>query len=72
MVPNLYMQLDHSAGNIVIEATCSSSGPSYQEWLPIAGPNGSDYYESQWEVSSQKLVLTYNENASTLSLPPEY
>ncbi|MGO8957617.1 MAG: hypothetical protein ACLQFR_09645 [Streptosporangiaceae bacterium] len=55
---NFCMQLDHAAGNVIIEATCSSSSPSYQEWLPEAAGQGV-LYISEWQANPT-LCLTYN------------
>jgi hypothetical protein len=61
---NLCMQLDHNAGNLIIEATCSTSTPSYQEWLPVATYNG-DIFVSKWQANPT-LCLTYNANQGYL------
>jgi hypothetical protein len=64
---DLCMQLDHAAGNLVIEAKCN--GASYQKWqakyiIVSANPaNDGDEYMSEWDSS---LCLTYNESKAYL------
>ena len=56
----LCMQLDHNAGNIIIEAACNKA--SYQEWNPYLLA-GSVVYASVWDGSQ---CLTYNQDLSRL------
>lgn len=59
----LCMQLDHNAGNIVIEAACNPSA-SYQKWQrAINGNTGIWEIYSEWNTS---LCLTYNESKGIL------
>jgi hypothetical protein len=52
------MQLDHDAGNLVIEARCN--GASYQKWTAFLAPNGVDWmFYSMWDMNQ---CLTYNED----------
>jgi hypothetical protein len=53
---SLCMQLDHNAGNTVIEATCN--GASYQKWTAFLAPNGYSWmFYSMWDMNQ---CLTYN------------
>jgi hypothetical protein len=59
---SLCMQLDHAAGNLVIEATCN--GASYQKWTAFLAPDGYDWmFYSMWDMSQ---CLTYNADHSRL------
>jgi hypothetical protein len=62
---DLCLQLDHSAGNIVIEATCNRA--SYQTWqaAPIItnAPINGIAYVSEWDTN---LCLTYNADEEIL------
>ena len=53
---DLCMQINHNAGNIVIEATCN--GQAYQRWSFI-GTDAGDIMESYYGSS---LCLTYNQS----------
>lgn len=66
----LCLQLDHDAGNTVIEAACvtTASKPSYQEWepIPMSVEEGSVFvydFRSGWEATSADLCLSYDEAA---------
>jgi hypothetical protein len=54
---DLCMQLDHAAGNIVIEATCS--GPSFQLWEILS----TNQIRSDWDKS---LCLQYDNAAGNI------
>jgi hypothetical protein len=56
---DLCLQVDHAAGNVVIEATCT--GASYQKW--DADANGG--FKSEWDPKAN-LCLTYNEKKGSL------
>jgi hypothetical protein len=59
---SLCMQLDHNAGNTVIEAKCN--GASYQKWTAFLAPDGYDWsFYSMWDMNQ---CLTYNEDHSYL------
>lgn len=60
----LCMQLNHNAGNLVIEAACN--GASYQQWDPYY-LNGSIVYASEWDYSQ---CLTYNRDNRWLDTVP--
>jgi hypothetical protein len=55
------MQLDHNAGNLVIEATCN--GASYQKWAAFDAGDGTWSFYSMWDTTQ---CLTYNEDHSYL------
>jgi hypothetical protein len=56
------MQVDHDAGNIVIEATCT--GASYQTWKIGYNSNFGGYtFTSEWDPAE---CLTYNADGSDL------
>jgi hypothetical protein len=55
---SLCMQLDHNAGNTVIEAKCN--GASYQKWTAFLSPDGYNWmFYSMWDMNQ---CLTYNED----------
>lgn len=56
---DLCMQLDADAGYVVIEATCTSSPASYQEWYLTA----SGQFISEWAPNQ---CLTYNASLARL------
>lgn len=57
---SLCMQLDHAAGNTVIEAACN--GASYQKWAAVLAPGGWAFV-SQWDTTQ---CLTYNRDRGIL------
>jgi hypothetical protein len=58
---SLCMQLDHNAGNLVIEATCN--GASYQKWAAFLAANGMWSYYSMWDPTQ---CLTFNADLAEL------
>lgn len=57
---DLCMQVDHDAGNIIVEATCT--GASYQEWY--GEPSGTEF-ETQWNTTD---CLTYDQSGQNLDI----
>ena len=61
---SMCLQLDHAAGNIVIEAACN--GASYQQWqASLSNSGGGLAFSSSWNAS---LCLTYNESKAILDV----
>jgi hypothetical protein len=56
---DLCMQLDHNAGNVVIEATCN--GASYQDWKNqyVSGTRSTMFF-SEWNINTSPLCLSYD------------
>jgi hypothetical protein len=65
--PAQCMQVDADGGDIVIMAACSSSDPSYQQWVDIA-PTGAGYlqFESEWGPAAE--CLTYDQDQQELKV----
>lgn len=61
---HLCMQLDHNAGNIVIEAACNPNA-TYQQWTNFADLNTPMTFISVWDPS---LCLTYEQSGKILKV----
>jgi hypothetical protein len=65
---DLCMQVDHNAGNVVIEAKCATA-ESYQLWTPVYSTDAYGTYIARYETNWNKsLCLSYVADGQTFTV----